>query len=243
MDADGVLAAHALDSFATELSVRPDADALYCDSDRIDDDGRRHDPHFKPEWSPDTLVSRDYVGRLAFLRRGLVEAAGGFRAGFQDSEEWDLLLRMADRTHRFARIADVLYHDGRTVRARPEGERAVIADAIRRRGEPGSIDATDDPGTYVVRYAVRAPARATIVVPTRDGAEDVDRCLRSVFERSTYADFDVILVDNGSTDPRRSTYSPAGRGASPGCASCATTRRSISRDSIIRRSNSPTPIS
>jgi GT2 family glycosyltransferase len=201
IDPDGALAAHALDSFAVELNVRPDADAVYSDSDVIDDDGRRHDPHFKPEWSPDTLLSREYIGRLALLRRTLVETAGGFRREFEGSHEWDLLLRLADRTHRFVRIPDVLYHVRSPQPARPPTDMAVIANAVARRGEPARIETTDARGTYVVRYDIRAPAHATIVVPTRDGADDVERCLRSVFERSTYNDYDVLLVDNGSTDP------------------------------------------
>ncbi|MBD5655714.1 MAG: glycosyltransferase family 2 protein [Candidatus Eremiobacteraeota bacterium] len=201
VDADGVLAPHGLFAFAIEVNVRPDYDAIYSDSDAIEDDGRRHDPQFKPGWSPDTLLSRPYIGRLALLRRTLVEAAGGFRAEFEGSHEWDLLLRIADRTHRFARIPDVLYHVRSPWQAQPQIDLALIGNAIARRGEPGHVAKTKHAGVYAIRYALKGSARTTIVVPTRDAAADVERCLRSVFERSTYRDFDVLLVDNGSTDP------------------------------------------
>jgi GT2 family glycosyltransferase len=200
VDGDGMLAPHALDSFAAELNFRPDLDVVYCDSDRIDDDDRRHDPHFKPEWSPDTLMSRAYVGRLALLRRTLVEAAGGFRSEFEGSHEWELLLRLADRTHRFARLADVLYHVRTPQPVRPASDAAMLAAAMARRGEPGRVETTLHAGTYVVRYALRGTPHVTIIVPTRDGAEDVERALGSLFERSTYPAYDVLLVDNGSTD-------------------------------------------
>lgn len=200
VDGDGLLAPHALDSFAAELNFRPDLDIVYCDSDRIDDDDRRHDPHFKPEWSPDTLMSRAYIGRLALMRRTLVLAAGGFRATFEGSHEWELLLRLADRSHRFARLADVLYHVRSPQPVRPAGDAAMLAEVMARRGEPGSVATTLHAGTYVVRYALRGTPHVTIVVPTRDGAEDVERALTSLFERSTYPAYDVLLVDNGSTD-------------------------------------------
>lgn len=201
VDADGLLPAHALAEFALELNLHPDADVLYGDSDSIDRNDYRHDPHFKPAWSPDTLLSRDYIGRLALMRRSLMEAAGGFRIYFEGSHEWDLLLRVTERTDRVLRVPDVLYHV-RSPRA-PEAamDVAMLTTTIARRGEPGTVEATAHPGTYAVRYALREPARATLIVPTRDAAADVDTCLRSVFSRSTYRDFDVLLVDNGSTDP------------------------------------------
>jgi GT2 family glycosyltransferase len=201
VDADGLIPAHALAEFALELNLHVDADVLYCDSDSIDQNDYRHDAHFKPEWSPDTLLSRDYIGRLALMRRSIVEAAGGFRSDFEGSHEWDLLLRVAERTNRAVRVPDVLYHVRSPHLPHAAIDLAMLTAAISRRGEPGTVAATAHPGTYAIRYELRAPAHATLIIPTRDAAADVDTCLRSIFTRSTYRDFDVLLVDNGSTDP------------------------------------------
>jgi len=211
LDHDDLLAGDALFENALVINRYPDVGMIYSDEDKIDERGWHRDPYFKPDWSPDSLLSRNYVSHLGVYRRSLVEEVGGFRLGFEGSQDYDLVLRVTERTERVEHIARVLYHwrihSESTAFSRRQkgyaydaGERA-ISEAIERRGEPGTVKRSKRiPGTYTVRYELRAAGRVSIIIPTRDHGEDVDRCLHSLFERSTYQDIEVVLLDNGSTD-------------------------------------------
>jgi GT2 family glycosyltransferase len=211
LDHDDALAPDALFENALVVNRFPDVDLIYSDEDKIDELGRHRDPYFKPGWSPDSLLSRNYVSHLGVYRRALIEEVGGFRLGFDGSQDYDLVLRVAERARRVEHIPRVLYHwrihsastaSSRTQKsyAHEAAERA-LAEALVRRAEPGRVEGSERmPGTYTIRYDLQQPAKVSIIVPTRDHGSDVDRCFRSVFEKSTYADFEVILLDNGTTD-------------------------------------------
>jgi GT2 family glycosyltransferase len=213
MDHDDLLAPNALYAIALHLNAHPDTDFVYTDEDMIDDvTGVRNSPHFKPDWSPDSLLSRMYVGHLSVYRRTMFEAVGGFRTGFEGSQDWDLALRVTERTDRIHHIPEVLYHwrqhaesTSANIDSKPYAAisaELAINEAVARRNESGrAVPVPDTPGTFIVRYKLPKRRRASIVIPTRDHGADVDRCLRSIFSRSSYGDFETILVDNGSTDP------------------------------------------
>ncbi|HEY6237247.1 MAG TPA: glycosyltransferase family 2 protein [Candidatus Elarobacter sp.] len=211
LDHDDVLARDALFHVALAVNRDPDADFLYSDEDKIDEDGHRSEPYFKPDWAPDSLLARMYTGHLAAFRRALVTELGGFRTGFEGSQDYDLVLRLTERTERIRHIPRVLYHwrihPASTASsaaskgyAYEAGRRALEA-ALARRGEPGRVEQLAQPGTYAVRYALQRPEKISIVMPTRDHGDDVERALASVFAAPAYPDFEVVLVDNGSTDP------------------------------------------
>jgi len=211
LDHDDVLARDALFHVALAVNRQPDVDVLYSDEDKIDEDGHRSEPYFKPDWSPDSLLARMYTGHLAVFRRALVTEIGGFRTGFDGSQDYDLVLRLTERTDRIHHIPRVLYHwrihaastasDGASKGYAYEAGRRALEEALARRGEPGRVDQLEQPGCYVVRYALLRPEKISIIIPTRDHGDDVERALASIFARPTYPDFELVLVDNGSTDP------------------------------------------
>ncbi len=212
LDHDDLLTPDALFQIALLLNQHPDADIVYSDEDKIDSNRSLREPYFKPDWSPDTFLSRMYTCHFSVYRRSLVESIGRLRPGFEGSQDWDLMLRASERTNKIYHVPHVLYHwrihDDSTASsavAKPyatEAAQRAIGEALERRGEPGIVQELDMcPGTYLVRYAVQKPGTVSIIVPTRDHGEDVDRCLRSIFSKGTYNDFELLLVDNGSTDP------------------------------------------
>jgi GT2 family glycosyltransferase len=211
LDHDDLLSVDALFENALAVNARPDVDVIYSDEDKVDEDGRRRDPYFKPDWSPESLLARNYVSHLGVYRRTLLEELGGFRLGFEGSQDYDLILRATEQTDRVAHVPRVLYHwrshSASTAETREQKGYAydaavrALEEALQRRGEPARVQTHDDtPGIYTIRYAIRAPGRVSVIVPTRDHGEDVELCLRGLFERSTYQDLEVILLDNGSTD-------------------------------------------
>jgi O-antigen biosynthesis protein len=104
------LAPFALHEIANTLNAQPDADLVYSDEDHLTGSGERSQPHFKPDWSPDTFRSHNYIGNLAVMRRSLVDEVGRFRTGFAEPGHYDLLLRASERARRIVHIPKVLYH-------------------------------------------------------------------------------------------------------------------------------------
>ncbi len=200
VEAGDELTPDALFEMALALNRHPDADMLYSDEDELDERGAAHAPHFKPDWLPDSFLSRMYTGQLAVYRRAALEAAGGLRPEFGAASDYDLVLRLSERTERIHHLPRVLYHARHKVSPGPAAVRA-IDEALVRRGEAGSAsERADCPGVYLVRYAIREPKRVSVIVPTRDHGDDVDRCLASLFAKTSYPDLEVIVVDNGSRD-------------------------------------------
>ena len=121
MDHDDLLPEHALFLVAKYIRAFPDADLLYSDEDKIDERARRFEPYFKSAFNAELLLAQNCISHLGIYRRRLVEAVGGFRIGFEGSQDWDLALRIIDRTvpKRIVHIPHVLYH-WRAVRARPQ---------------------------------------------------------------------------------------------------------------------------
>ncbi len=212
LDHDDTLAPEALFRFVMLLNRHPDADFIYSDEDKIDDDGKRFGAFFKPDWSPDSFLTRMYTSHLAMFRRSLLHNVGGFRVGFEGSQDYDLVLRITERTDRIYHIPEVLYHwrvhSGSVtsgIDQKPYAYEAAIKalnEAMERRGEGGRVNHLGEHrGNYVVRYQIVNPMKVSVIIPTRDLAEDVRRCVESIFARTTYPDFEIILLDNGSTRP------------------------------------------
>jgi O-antigen biosynthesis protein len=212
LDHDDVLAPEALYEMVLMLNKHPEADMIYSDEDKIDEEQRRRYPFFKPDWSPDTFLSRMYTCHLGVYRRSIITEIGGFRVGYEGSQDYDLVLRFTEKTDRIFHIPKILYHwriheqsasSGAAAKpyAYTAGQRA-LTDAIERRGEPGNVfGVLNYPGHYTVRYDVPEQDLVSIIIPTRDLGYLLNQCLASIFEKSTYPNYEVILVNNGSTEP------------------------------------------
>jgi GT2 family glycosyltransferase len=153
-----------------------------------------------------------YTSHLAVFRRTLLQEIGGFRAGFEGSQDYDLVLRVTEKTDKIFHIPEVLYHwrvhAGSVTsgaQAKPYAYEAAIKalnEAMARRDEGGRIEHLgEDRGNYVVRYDIRRPGKVSVIIPTRDLAADVQLCVESIFARTTYPDYEIIILDNGSVKP------------------------------------------
>ncbi len=211
LDHDDLLTPDALYEYALLVNRSPDVDMIYSDEDKIDDDGCLSDPFFKPDWNPETFLSRNYTCHFGVYRRSLALEVGGYRTGFEGSQDYDFVLRLTERTQRIEHISKILYHwrmhagsTSMSLTAKPYARGSAVRaldEALIRRSEPGRVTFREDvPGIYIVRYAVRKRDKVSVIVPTRDHGDDVDRCLESIFENDGYDDFEVAIVDNGSTD-------------------------------------------
>lgn len=189
--------------FALSLNVDRDAVVVYGDEDEIGERGFYRFPFFKPDWSPETILSRDYVGRPCALRRARLASVGGLDPSYGPALWFDALLRCVEADERVVHVARVLCHrQPRSEVSRPEFVRRAIEAALLRRKETARVCALPSAGRehFAVRYALTGEPRVCIVIPTRDRTQLLSACLESVFARSTYSRFEVLVVDNGSRE-------------------------------------------
>jgi len=209
LDHDDALAPQALYEMVAQLNQQPDLDMIYSDEDKIDTGDRRFDPFFKPDWCPDSFLSRMYTCHLGVYRRTLVDEIGGFRVGFEGAQDYDFVLRFTELTQRIAHLPKILYHwrshpqsTAQTADSKDYAAAAAqraLSEAIVRRGEPGRVLPSGS-GHWIIRYEIVKPGAVTIVIPTKDLASTLEMCLRSIFSKTTYPDYEVLVVDNGSVE-------------------------------------------
>ena len=214
-DHDDVLAPEALYWIARRLERDPTLDVVYTDEDKLDEHGRRVEPFFKPAWSPDYLLSVNYITHLLVVRRSLLTEVGGLRAGFDGAQDYDLLLRLTERTDRIGHVPAPVYSWRKTagstaadIANKPAAHRAserALDEAIARRG----LDAERLPGLqptwHRVRYRIHGTPLVSVVIPTRDRIDLLRPCVERV--RATVArEFELVVVDNESRDPDTLAY-------------------------------------
>lgn len=213
LDAGDLLEPDALLSLAIELN--DGADVVYTDEDRLDADGIPRDPSFKPDWSPETALTRDYVGRLCAFRTSVLVAAGGLDPACGAAAWYDALLRVTEMTDRVAHVARVLIHRRHASAViAPADVAAAVRRALVRRGE--SADVIVSPAGIDVRYSVPEDDRVGVLIPTRDRADLLERCLTSLFERTAHQNFEVVVIDNGSREPATRALFDRWRARMPG---------------------------
>ena len=206
LDHDDEISADALYHIVQTLNEDPSLDMLYSDQDKIDGLGRRTNCLFKPDWSPDLLRSANYVSHFLVCRRELLEAIRGLRLGFDGSQDYDLVLRISERTGRIRRIPKVLYHwrmhpqsAALRVDAKPassDAGRRALNDHLLRTGVTGEAQETEFNG-YLIRYKISGKPEIGIVIPT-GGSVKLRTALETVLRASTYPNYHVVVVDNSS---------------------------------------------
>lgn len=215
LDHDDLLTLDALYEVILLLNSHSEADMIYSDEDKISQDEEDHEqlsnPYFKPDWCPDSFLSRMYTCHLGIYRRELVNAIGGFRVGYEGSQDYDLVLRLTEKTKQIFHIPKVLYHwrDHSHSTANSSGQKpyAVVAaekallEALERRDEPGQVlQALGLNNHHIIRYKIKDYDLVSIIIPTKDLGDILDQCLTSVFEKTTYPNYEVILIDNNSEE-------------------------------------------
>jgi O-antigen biosynthesis protein len=208
LDHDDELAEQALFWFVSEIQKQPDVAIVYCDEDKLDGYGRRRGALFKPDWNPAMIMAQNYVCHMTMYRRSLLGRVGGFRVGFEGSQDLDLLLRCADLVDgsKIRHIPRVLYHwradSGSTaseigLEAKPyawEAGARAIQEHLDRRAIAATVKPIIDQ-YYQVEYEPPSPApKVTVVIPTALKIEFVRRCISSVLRATTYPNVELIVT-------------------------------------------------
>ncbi len=216
LDHDDVLAPFALFEVTKRLQLQPDADILYSDHDYLDSEqGLRCAPLFKPGWSPEIMLSANYITHFTVLRRSLVEQAGRFDPETDGAQDWDLFLRITDRTSCISHIPGILYHwrmhAGST--AHNDSVKSYAANAqllaIRRHMARCGMNAEPEvlsDGLLHVRFQRPPEGMVSIIIPTKDRVDLLSRCISTLLESTQYRNFEILIVDNGSRDSKTKEY-------------------------------------
>jgi GT2 family glycosyltransferase len=212
LDHDDELTPDALYEVVSAINCRPDVDILYTDQDKIDAEQRRSEPFFKPDWSPTLMCGVMYTGHLLVARKSLITQAGLCDSKFDGVQDFELTLRMSELTDKIAHIPRVLYHwraiPG-SVAARGDAksnidrlQQAAVQAHLDRLGIPVSAQARGQGHrVWLTPKKREAYPRISILIPTRDHPELIGRCLKTLFESTTYPNYEVIIGDNETRDP------------------------------------------
>lgn len=209
MDHDDLLTPDCLFEVIKHLNKTSD-DIIYSDEDKIDEKGCFSSPHFKPDWAPENLLSRNYLGHVIVMSKKIVDALNGFRLGFEGSQDYDLLLRATEITNKIGHIPKILYHwrihklsVAKNSDVKPYAYNAAIKaleEALQRRKRIGKVERIPDaPGGYRIKYEIQFAGKVSIIIPTKDQTNLLRKTLNSIIEFTNYHDYEIILLNNNST--------------------------------------------
>lgn len=217
LDHDDVLSEHALYMIAEAIQRHPNAEVFYSDEDKLDANGKRSDPHFKPDWSPELFHGQNYLNHLTAYKLSAVEQAGGFREGFEGSQDYDLALRVISATQApVVHIPYVLYHwrifegagtmSSTNLRKASAAARQALIEYFSGLGT--AVTVKDVMGSFhrVVRPDPQPWPRVSVIVPTRDYLDVLRVAIDGLENHTDYPDLEIIIADNESIQPETLTY-------------------------------------
>ncbi len=193
------------------------ADFIYTDEATFTHSPRdAYSPNFKPDFAPDTLRSYNYICHLSAFSRELFDRVGGFRPAFDGSQDYDLILRLTEVAQKVVHIPHLLYywrcHQASVsfdISAKPYTVTSALAalnEHLARVGLQGKAQESAVPSTYRIRYALPCAPRISIIIPNKDHTDLLDACIRSVLEKSTYPNYEILIVENNSTEEATFAY-------------------------------------
>ena len=215
LDHDDILEPDALFQTAKLLQQHPTADLIYSDEDKLTEIGFDA-PIFKPDWSPDFFLSFNYVCHFTTIRRALVQELGGFRSEYDFAQDYDLFLRIISRSKEIHHVPRILYHWRRSadststnIRSKPDAldaARRSLSDYLARKQQPGHVAIDWNTHGFRIRRHLKEEKKVSIIIPTRDRVDLLARCIASVEARTTYANYEIVVVDNDSQSEEAQSY-------------------------------------
>ena len=212
LDHDDLLAPNALYEIAKAVNEHLDAEVIYTDEDKVTTDLKEHfQPHLKPDFNLDLLRSNNYICHFFVASRDLIKRVGGFRPEFNGAQDYDLILRCTEQAKQIVHIPKILYHwrvhkastadnPASKMYAFDAGKRAIEEHLVRCRTK-GTVQHTKDLGFYRVKYEICGEPLVSIIIPNKDQSEALKKCLDSIREKTSYRNYEIIIVENNSEEP------------------------------------------
>lgn len=213
VDNDDTIKENALLEVVKKMNEVDKVDMIYTDEDKIDASGRhRLSPFFKPDWSPDAFWCHMYLCHMGVYRTEIAREIGGFRVGYEGAQDYDFALRFTEQTNNIYHIPQILYHwrmiatstaassdnKGYAYKASLKAKQS----AIERRHLNAIVEVEENQLSTNVYFKPEKTDFISIIIPTRDHGEDVLKCVTSIYEKSTWRNFEIILADNDSSEQK-----------------------------------------
>lgn len=193
-----------------ELNDYPETDVVYTDEDKVTMDGKRYyDPHFKPDFNLDMLRCNNYICHIFVVKREIVDQVGLLRKEYDGAQDFDFVLRCCEKAHRIGHVAKILYHwrnHPASTAGNPESKmyayeagRAAVQAHYDRLGIRAEVSMTEQWGRYRTKLFVEGTPLVSVIIPNKDHKADLERCIRSLYEKTSYDNFEILIVENNST--------------------------------------------
>lgn len=211
LDHDDMLHPQALARVAVAVMENPKAELIYTDEDKLAEGGKRIQPYFKPDWNPDLFLSQNYLCHLSVYKAELIHSLGGFRVGYEGAQDYDLALRAIERiaSQSIIHIPHVAYHwrmhnestaaSGSNKNYATRAGKQALDDHFKRANIQASAEILPS-GNYRAHYQLTEQPLVSLIIPTRNGLKLIEQCIESIVAKSTYKNYEIIVVDNGSDD-------------------------------------------
>ena len=209
LDHDDLLAVNALYEVVNTLNADAGAEVIYTDEDKVTTDLEEHfKPHFKPDFNLDLLRSNNYICHFFVAKKELIERVGAFRKEFNGAQDYDLILRCTEEAENIVHVPKILYHwrvhkestsdnPMSKMYAYDAGKKA-IEEHLKRCDTSGEVSHTKDLGFYRVKYPVQGEPLVSILIPNKDQVDSLDKCLRSIEEKTDYHNYEIVIIENNS---------------------------------------------
>ena len=209
-DHDDTLAPNALFEIVKTINDYPGTDVVYTDEDKVTMDGGHYfDPHFKPDFNLDMLRCNNYICHIFVVKREILEKVGMLRKEFDGAQDYDFILRCCEQAQNIRHVPKILYHwrnHPASTAGNPESKmyayeagRAAVQAHYDRLGIQAKVSMTENWGRYRTELALTGRPLISILIPNKDHQEDLERCITSIYNKSTYKNFEIIIIENNST--------------------------------------------
>ena len=211
LDHDDILADYALYEVVNYINKYPNSEFLYSDEDKIDENDNRYDAYFKPDFAPDTLRSQNYICHFSVFKKELMQKLNGFKSDYDGAQDYDIFLRMSEivKPENITHIPKILYHwrvhSESTAKLNSNGKnyafeagKKAIEDHLKRIGLEGTVTEGCIEGIYRVDYKLKGNPKVSIVIPNKDGKDILRVCINSILEKTSYKNYEIIVVENNS---------------------------------------------
>ena len=211
LDHDDVLPAFALYEVVDAINKNPDVEFLYSDEDKINVEVQnRFDAYFKPDFSPDTLRSLNYICHFSVFKKTLMDKLGGFRSEYDGAQDYDIILRMSEETDKIVHISKILYHwrvhgqsTAKDLATKPytfEAGKRALEDHLKRLNYDAIVREGKFSGSYEVEYKVKGNPKVSILIPNKDGIDILKVCIDSILKKTTYDNYEIDIIENNSVE-------------------------------------------
>lgn len=216
-DHDDVLHPAALYEYMKVICDK-NADFIYCDEDKFDDDvNKTYDPYFKPDFAPDNLRVNNYICHFTVFKKSLLDEVGMFRKEFDGSQDHDIIFRLTEKAEHIVHVPKVLYHwrvSKASVASDPyakpytiEAGIKAVEEHLQRVGLDATVESSPiHPNIYRLRYKIQGNPLISIIIPNKDHIIDLSRCINSIMTKSTYKNYEIIVIENNSTEDETFNY-------------------------------------